>query len=392
MELVSSFKTFIGSPDIKFYRCTIKNQIINKDSAIKLSTQHHEQDKTINDVTYVQFEDCSMEKIPKGLSKVFPGMKVLFIFNSKLKKISKNDLIEYKHLVRFHSERNDHEYIPGDLFEDFKSLEWISICGSKLKIIEPNILDGLENLQVVRFLQASLFDQLYSIYPEHGGNSSLDEFKDKLLKTFLTNDLQTIKNYLNKLQNLSQKGLFGDLKAYIKDDSSKDIKIHIDDREFHVHKLLLTIRSPPIAEILRNNPEAANLNLVDIPVDIFETILKFLYTDELPADEDQNFMQLFVAANRLQIKELKNFAATEISNRINAVNAMDIFNMSHKYDQEELRKKSFEEVKKMYPKIEFKDEWASNPEKVVKIIEGYKKMEEEIRKQKDEFESLMTEN
>jgi len=61
-----------------------------------------------------------------------------------------------------------------------------------------------------------------------------------------------------------------------------------------------------MAEIFRNNPEAANLNLVDIPVDIFEIILKFLYTDELPDENETNFVQLFVAANRLQIKELKN--------------------------------------------------------------------------------------
>ena len=389
METSCIFKNMNGSEGT-FYVCLIKNQIIDKKSSMILSGQH-EREKSINDVNYVHFLNCTVTRIPKGLLKIFPNMKVLHVGNSKLEKIDKSDLKEYKHLEGFYSHRNCHEHLPGDLFEGFKKLRWISFLGSKLKIVELNILDKLENLQIVCFLQTSIFNCRHSIYPDQSANFTIDEIKDQLLKTFFTSDPQTVRNYLNKLQN-PQIGLFNDLKSYIQDESSKDLRIQIDDHDFHVHKVLLTIRSPPMAEILRNNPDATNINLVDIPVDIFETILKFIYSGELPDDDDQNFVQLFVAANRLQIKELKIFASGKISNNIKEDNAFDIFNMSNKYDQEELRQKSFEEVKKMYPKIEFKNEWASNPEKVVKIIAGYKKMEEEMRKLKDEFESLMTDN
>jgi len=66
--------------------------------------------------------------------------------------------------------------------------------------------------------------------------------------------------------------------------------------------------------------------------------------------------------------------------------------MSNKYDQNELRQKSFEEKKKKYPRIEFKDEWASNSEKIAEIIEGYKIMEEGIQKLQNQFKRLMTKN
>jgi len=389
MEFTTCFRTFVSVTGDTFYRCIIKNQIIDENSVLKLNGEY-EEEKSINHVTYVQFENCIMTRIPKGLTQIFPCMKVLYIANSKIDRIVKDDLIEYKNLERFCSEGNEHEFLPGDLFEGFKNIRWISFFGSKLKVVEPNILDGLDNLQVVNFLHTTLLNCSYSIYPTHGADSSLDEIKDQLLKTFFASDPQIIRKYMNKLHFSTPKGLVRDLTTYIQDDSAKDLRIQIDDQEFHVHKLLLTIRCPPMAEIFRNNPEAANLNLVDIPVDIFKIILKFLYTDELPGEDKTNFMKLFVAANRLQIKELQKYAAGRITSQINEANALDIFSMSNKYDQNELRQKSFEEIKKKYPKIEFKDEWAGSPGKVAEIIEGFTKMEEGIRKLEDEFKSLMT--
>jgi len=109
-------------------------------------------------VTYVQFMNCSMTRIPKGLTRIFPSMKVLDIYDSKLKIIEKDDLNEYKHLERFHSEKNEHKFLPGDLFEGFKNLLWISFYGSHLNVVESN---------------TSLLYCRYSIYPTHTVSTKL---------------------------------------------------------------------------------------------------------------------------------------------------------------------------------------------------------------------------
>jgi len=113
--------------------------------------------------------------------------------------------------------------------------------------------------------------------------------------------------------------------------------------------------------------------------------LKFLYTDELPGDDGTNFMHLFAAAEKLEIDELKNFAASKIIVMIDQDNALEIFKLSNKYGHEELSKKAFNEFKKLYPSCKFKDEWITNTEIVVKVIEQLKQAEEAIRKLEKEF-------
>jgi len=66
-------------------------------------------------------------------------------------------------------------------------------------------------------------------------------------------------------------------------------------------------------------------------------------------------------------------------------NALEVFKLSNKYEHYELRQTAFNEIKKVYPKYDFKDDWVSNFEFVIKIIEHFKKSEETIRKLEEEF-------
>jgi hypothetical protein len=182
-----------------------------------------------------------------------------------------------------------------------------------------------------------------------------------------------------------QKGIFSDIKSFIDEEKFKDFIVQVGDREFHVHKFLLTARSPLIAEIVLKNPEAGKIYLADIPVEIFEIILKFLYTDELPTVETLNDLRLFAAAGQLKIEELKNFAATHAMNKIDGNNALEVLKLSNKYEHAELRQKAFEEIKKGYPKITFKDKWAMKPEFIENIIEKFKRKEEIIRQVEEIF-------
>lgn len=132
-----------------------------------------------------------------------------------------------------------------------------------------------------------------------------------------------------------------------------------------------------------------NLNLVDISVETFEVILKFLYTDELPDDDGMNFLHLFATAGKLKIDDLKNFAAKKLINKIKDENSIDILRLSNKYEHNELRICAYENIKKENPKISFRDEWSKNVDTVIEIIEAFKMKEEAIRKAEEEFESLI---
>lgn len=139
-----------------------------------------------------------------------------------------------------------------------------------------------------------------------------------------------------------------DIKKYIQDEITKDFIIKIGDQEFLVHKFLLAARSATLADLLNKNPFIDSLNLDNISSETFQLILRFIYTDEFPNKDEINFVELFDAAGRLRIEELKNFAGKEILDKVNSENAIEIFNLSSKYEHKLLRQKSFEEIKKNY--------------------------------------------
>ncbi|CAG9810390.1 unnamed protein product [Chironomus riparius] len=161
--------------------------------------------------------------------------------------------------------------------------------------------------------------------------------------------------------------LNSDIKKFLQNQNFKDFCIQIDDRELKVHKFILAARSPTLAEIFLKNPEAENLKLVDITPETFKIILHFMYTDELPGDEKINYLQLYSAAGRLEINELKIFAEPKAFESLNPENAIEILVLSNKFKNNEMREKAFELIKKAYPEVP--DVWIDKPEKVKKFIE-----------------------
>ncbi|KAL7023678.1 hypothetical protein ACKWTF_012737 [Chironomus riparius] len=387
----------------KYYCCVIDKIQPPDKKRLEIAGQH-EQGKNNNDVDQILFENGIIFKIPRELTIIFPNLKNLAICKSKLMKISKRDLFEYQSLEVISMRDNELEYLPGDLFDNFKVLNYINFERNKLNLIEPNILNNLKAIKYVSFSENPRYQKWHSIYPVHKPNATLEEVKNELYEKFylkfdflqdLKNSSENLKLENNELKkHIERKTTFNftsnvtdDFKKYIQDENSKDFKIVIDDRELLVHKLLLIIRSPTLAEVLRNNPEVETLNLVDIPIQIFEKILNFLYTDELPGFYGTNFLQLFAAAGRLKIKRLTNFAAEKLLNQVNSENALEILKLSNKFKYKELRQKAIEEFKRKYPNV--RDEWLENQEKLNNIVEMFKDKEDAIRKFEQKFKEML---
>ncbi|CAG9811196.1 unnamed protein product [Chironomus riparius] len=428
--------------------CLVENQQLPENKVIEFYIRNGRRIPK-NSVTFVKFNNCNVTKVPNGITTVFVNLKVLNIFNSKLKKISKEDIAEYRNLEQFFCQENEIEFLPGDLFDGFVNLIYVTFWGNKLKVIEPNILDGLVNLKHASFQKNVNYNCYYSTYPIFPHGISLADMKAELYEKFqkrfkffedmkesleelnetATNlkksELKWTYKYLeldNKVMNLnktiqdlqeSEKKLKSelahqrlqqtqprgqspnpgpnltiDIRAFIQEEATKDFQITIDGQNFPVHKFLLAARSPTLAEILKNNPEVESLNLVDISVETFEMILKFLYTDELPGDDGTNFFHLFTAAGKLKIEKLLKFAGSKIINEINQENALTIFTISASFGLNDLKQKSFHFIKIKYKKINIKDYWIHNPETLIKIIEKFKKKEEAVKEFEKELDKL----
>jgi len=196
MDIHCTYQEHTFDTDETFYRCVISKQPIH-DKIFKLIGSHKE-DKTNNDVTYVEFRYCTVTRVPQGLTKIFPNLKFLEIFESQLKTVTKADLAEYQNLEKFICRNNEVEFLPGDLFEGFKNLQYISFNGNKLQIVEPNILDGLDNLKHVDFWRNSNYDKCYSIYKNTSANVTLDEVHAQLFEKFFSSNPENVKNFIDK--------------------------------------------------------------------------------------------------------------------------------------------------------------------------------------------------
>jgi len=429
MEIPCTFRQQLYNPMKRsFYTCEILNQDLSESRIINVKGQH-EDNKADQDVQCVRFENCTVPKLPQGLTKIFPNLKGIWINNSKLEQITKNELAEYKSLEMFVSISNKVEFLAGNLFGDFDNLEIIVFAYDKLKIIEPNILDELNKLNYVNFRSNVNFNACYSSTGD-AEYSKIEELKDELFRKFFPNNSPEIKNFVkrfqsrvqrlktsndklrDKVQNLEnlekesreQKELwikkhdqlyqenFGlkistnklkqelekinkeqflltDIQNFLNNQKYSDLQVQIDDKKFKVHKFLLAARSPTLAEKFLANPEAENLNLTDIDVDNFEKILHFFYTDELPDAEDTNYVQLYGAASILKINLLISFSEPKVLENINPENAVEVLFLSNKFNNNEMRQKAFDEIKKDHPDLS--DNWIDKPEKVKKFIEVF---------------------
>ncbi|CAG9807256.1 unnamed protein product [Chironomus riparius] len=189
------------------------------------------------------------------------------------------------------------------------------------------------------------------------------------LKTNLEQEeLKTIK-FSQKLI----KGIISDVIDFIEDETAKDFHIIINEREFPVHKFILKARSPTLAEVLTNNPDAHDLILTDINENVFEKILQFLYTDELPRDGGIDYLNLFTAAGELKIEDLKHFAGVKACNYVVKENAVDVLFLSTKYEHDVLKNCAFDEIKKFYPTIKFDNHWIRDTSKIIEAIEKFEK-------------------
>ena len=191
--------------NIKYYTCTISEQVIPENTELNLIRVHDFEYWPNSHVSAVIIRDCEVSKVPQGLMKIFPNLKILHIVRSKLKVVTKNDLAEYKNIEMIEFCNNEIEYLPRDLFEGFMNLEEVSFNGNKLQLIELNILDELDNLLHVNFKDNPSYTKCFSELPLSNSNATLDEVKDELfvrLYKYQNNieDLLKVKDENNKLK------------------------------------------------------------------------------------------------------------------------------------------------------------------------------------------------
>lgn len=184
-----------------------------------------------------------------------------------------------------------------------------------------------------------------------------------------------LKNLNKKLQSCDKEkadqpdGLSRDMKKLLASDEFKDFDIKIDETVFTVHKFLLAARSPVFSRLMTEAPDATEITFNEISVESFKVILNFVYDEKFP-DEGDNMLEVYAAAAKMEINQLKEFAASRLLEAIDDTNALTIMRLAKKYESNELKLMAFNRIKLLFPDKKLKNELADDPEAVQKLLEA----------------------
>ncbi|XP_051223029.1 BTB/POZ and MATH domain-containing protein 2-like [Lolium perenne] len=148
-----------------------------------------------------------------------------------------------------------------------------------------------------------------------------------------------------------------------------DVSFTVDGEKFPAHRVVLAARSPVFrAELFGSMAEAtmSSITLHDITPATFKAMLRFIYTDELPAEaepEDSSvemFQNLLAAADRYALDRLKFICAENLRAKVSADTVATILASAETHNCHELKKKciDFFAVEENFKEAMFTDGYA----------------------------------
>ena len=161
------------------FTCKAKNLNITQPKTLitLLKAQPHPAGESNDNVnTFLIFEQIC-DYFPIGIEKYFKNLEGIAVQKSGLKRITKSDLKPFYKLKSISLYGNELTTLESNLFMYNPKLKLISVFNNKLKHVYPNILDGLEHLERVYFSSNPCFNE-DGVNPE-----KVEQLKCKLIES-----------------------------------------------------------------------------------------------------------------------------------------------------------------------------------------------------------------
>ena len=102
-------------------------------------------------------QDLSIPTIPSGIGAVFANLKGVEL-RFRIESVSADDFIQFPHLEVIHLERNRIASLDGNLFTHTPNIRFMTFDQNQLQVIGNELMDGLHQLRVARFLSNPCID------------------------------------------------------------------------------------------------------------------------------------------------------------------------------------------------------------------------------------------
>lgn len=115
--------------------------------------------KTNSDViVFSSAKNSMLEKLPKGIGKIFPNLLLFRWVGGNLKSVSAKDLKHFRKLTGITFRENKIHSLDADLFRHTRTLRILSFKSNELTHVGSGLLDGLDELYEAVFLNNTCID------------------------------------------------------------------------------------------------------------------------------------------------------------------------------------------------------------------------------------------
>jgi len=169
-------------------------------------------------------------------------------------------------------------------------------------------------------------------------------------------DLKEKENNVAQFKNSSYKNLIKDLDSLFTSQEYSDVKVKCGEKEFNCHKIILSSRSPVFKTMLEldmKEKQTGRIEIKDMNLEVFEDLLKYIYTSEAPNIDDHT-LDLFSAADLYQLEDLKKLCEMKLSFGIDVANCINLLILGDLHQAQSLKAAALEFIAKNMKKI---SEW-----------------------------------
>ena len=122
--------------------------------------------------------------------------------------------------------------------------------------------------------------------------------------------------------NKKQVGILGHLAKLLISGTGSDVEFIVKGKTIPAHSLILRGESPVFTAMFEHDmTESSSRTVVveDIEPNVFYQLLRYLYSGEMPQEEDDENMAelLFIAANKYQVEKLKDLCIPLLTKALN---------------------------------------------------------------------------
>lgn len=154
--------------------------------------------------------------------------------------------------------------------------------------------------------------------------------------------------------------LINDLSGLFGNEKYSDVVFDIRGQQFKAHKNILSARSSVFSEMFQHEGLEAShqVNIQDIDPEVFQEVLRFIYTGHVPSTKmDALGLGLLAAGEKYLLKNLKNACEKHLVNSLSAENCVEFIMVARSSCADYLKKNALDFLRRFSHEVRATNAW-----------------------------------